>query len=86
MNIRNTVAKFSVSIPAELANFLEDYQKEHKLSSRSEVISISLEKLREAELGKAYREHAKDWQSDSDQAFWDSAAADDGISTDESGW
>lgn len=86
MNTRSTAAKFSVSIPAELANFLETYQKEHKLSSRSEVISISLEKLREAELAGAYRDHAGDWQNDPERAFWDSAAVDDGMTTDEPGW
>lgn len=79
MNSRATSSKFSISIPPELARFLEHYQKEHRLNSRSEVISIGLEKLREAELARAYREQAADWQRDPDREFWDSAAIDDGL-------
>jgi Arc/MetJ-type ribon-helix-helix transcriptional regulator len=86
MNTRSTAAKFSVSIPAELASFMERYQKRHGLGSRSEVIAQGLEKLREAELARAYQEHAEAWQNDLDRDFWDSAASEDGLDTEESRW
>jgi Arc/MetJ-type ribon-helix-helix transcriptional regulator len=80
-----TTSKFSVSLPAELASFLEQYQKEHG-GSRSEVIAKGLTKLREAELEKAYRAHTEEWQNDPDRDFWDAAAIDDGLDANESPW
>lgn len=79
MNNRTTVAKFSISIPIELLSFLEYYQKEHSLSSRSQVIIESLERLRQEELSKAYKDHAKHWQNNPDKDFWDIAAINDGL-------
>ena len=86
MTTRATASKYSVSIPAELANFLECYQRKHGLSSRSEVVTKGLEKLKEAELAAAYKDHAQHWQRDPDKEFWDSAALDDGLDTGESNW
>lgn len=85
MSMRNTAAKFSVSIPAELARFVDGYQQEHGLS-RSEVISMGLEKLREAALADAYRDEAKVRQEGGDVDFWDTAAVDDGLNGEESPW
>ena len=79
MQLRSTATKWTVSLPAELARFVENYQKTHDLESRSEVIAESLRALQEAELAKAYREHAEDWKTDPDREFWDSAALDDGL-------
>lgn len=80
-----TVSKFSVSIPADLTHFLEQYQKDHSVS-RSEAVAKGLEKLREQELARAYKEHAEDWENDPDRAFWDAAAVDDGLDSEESSW
>lgn len=85
MNERTTVSKFSISIPADLSSFLEQYQKDHGLS-RSEAVSKGLEKLREAELAKAYQDQAKDWETDPEKDFWDKAALDDGLNNEESNW
>jgi Arc/MetJ-type ribon-helix-helix transcriptional regulator len=86
MQSSNTTAKFTVSLPADLARFLEHYQKTHKLESRSAVIAKSLQQLRDAELAVAYRAHAEEWQEDPDKDFWDSAAVGDGIDEKESKW
>ena len=86
MATRSTTAKFSVSIPAELVSFLERYQRERGLSSRSEVITKGLEALRKTELANAYREHAEAWQTDPDRDFWDAAAVADGPDADGSRW
>jgi len=85
MKVRSTVRKISVSIPADLNSFIEQYRKDHNVS-RSEVISKGLERLREAELAGAYREHAAAWRNGPDKDFWDTAAIDDGLDSDESCW
>ena len=84
MSERATVA-LSVSIPAELASFVEAYRKEHGLGSRSEVIVKGLEKLREEALEDAHKAHAAAWREVPDRDFWDVAAVDDGPDT-ESEW
>jgi len=85
MNEHPTASKFSISIPADLTTFLAQYQKDHGIS-RSEAIAKALEKLREQELANAYKEHAEDWQNDPDREFWDAAAIDDGLDSEESHW
>jgi Arc/MetJ-type ribon-helix-helix transcriptional regulator len=82
----HTTTKLTVSLPTDLARFLEYYQKAHKLESRSAVIAKSLQQLRDAELAAAYRAHAEEWQEDLDKDFWDSAAVGDGIDEKESKW
>jgi len=83
MTARTTSAKFTVSIPPDLVGFLERYQKTHALESRSEVIAQGLRQLQEAELVKAYQAHALEWAKDPDAEFWDSAAVDDGIESEQ---
>lgn len=78
MNKRATAAKFSVSIPAELAHFLEVYQQTHDVS-RSDAVARGLQKLRDTELAEAYKAHAEEWAHEPDRDFWDRAAVDDGL-------
>lgn len=85
MNKRPTVSRFSISIPADLTRFLEQYQKDHGIS-RSEAVAKGLEKLREQELCEAYREQAEAWENDTDKEFWDAAAVDNGLNSEESTW
>jgi Arc/MetJ-type ribon-helix-helix transcriptional regulator len=82
----NTASKFTVSVPSDLAKFIEQYQKNHQIASRSEVIARGLQNLRDAELAAAYRDHAKAWQKDPEREFWDQAAVADGIDGEESTW
>lgn len=79
MQRSTTAAKWTVSLPADLARFVERYQQTHALESRSEVIAQSLRTLQEAELAQAYRDHAAEWQSDPEREFWDSAGVADGL-------
>jgi Arc/MetJ-type ribon-helix-helix transcriptional regulator len=71
-----TVSKWTISLPPDLARFVEQFQHDHALS-RSEVIAQSLRVMQEAELAAAYQAHAKD--NDPDSEFWDTAALDDGL-------
>jgi antitoxin ParD1/3/4 len=53
-----TVEKISVSLPTPLVRFLEHYQHEHAVKTRSEVIERAVELLREQMLEQEYRESA----------------------------
>lgn len=60
------VEKLSVSLPAPLVRFVENYKATHQCKSRSQVIEVALQLLREQELEKAYREATQevdpDWE------------------------
>lgn len=73
-------SKVSISLNPVSARFVEEYQRQHALKSRSEVIERALRILREQELEAAYREAAAD-----EAAFLDlDAALADGL--DDEAW
>ena len=55
----NTTQRVKVSLPPTLANYLEEYQKAHQISSRSEAIVQAIVALREKELAEAYADYAR---------------------------
>jgi metal-responsive CopG/Arc/MetJ family transcriptional regulator len=61
-----SVVKLSVSIPRELAGFVENYHKKHHLS-RSQVFAEAVKLLISRELEAAYREATgeagKEWEN-----------------------
>lgn len=65
-----SVAKLSVSLPLELAGFVEKYRKRRGLN-RSQVFEEAVKLLRSRDLETAYRE--ADAQSDKE---WDKTASD----------
>ncbi|MBV8054872.1 MAG: ribbon-helix-helix protein, CopG family [Deltaproteobacteria bacterium] len=65
-----SVAKLSVSIPEELAGFIENYRKKRRLT-RSQVFEEAVKLLRSRELEAAYRE--ANGEADKE---WENAAAD----------
>ncbi|MBS4097274.1 MAG: hypothetical protein KGZ83_10625 [Sulfuricella sp.] len=52
--------KVSVSLPAGLLLFVEQYRAEYGSKSRSQVIGEALELLRQRELEAAYREASRE--------------------------
>jgi len=48
--------KFSVSVPQQLFLFIEKYQKDHHLRTRSEVIGQAIKELQKLELEACYRD------------------------------
>jgi antitoxin ParD1/3/4 len=50
------VEKISVSLPASLVQFVEQYKATHQCKTRSQVFEEALELLRARELEWAYRE------------------------------
>ncbi len=55
----DTTQRVTVSLPPNLANFLEEYQRSHQISSRSEAIAQALIALREKELAEEYAAYAR---------------------------
>ncbi len=64
--IQKTNQKISVSLSPELLRYAEEYQKAHKLSSRSEVIAHAMKALRDKELLEGYKAMADDYQKNPD--------------------
>lgn len=48
------VEKLSISIPVSFTHFIEEYQATHACKSKSEVIQIAINLLRQKELENAY--------------------------------
>jgi Arc/MetJ-type ribon-helix-helix transcriptional regulator len=68
--------KISVSVPDEDVEFLDDYAQAHRSASRSAVVQRAIRLLRASELSASYAAAFTEWDDDSDNAAWDSAAAD----------
>ena len=60
------IQKLSVSLPQSLCEFIEHYQAEYKLASRSEVIAKALKLLQEQALEASYQQANKDYDSSLD--------------------
>ncbi len=70
------VSKLSVTVEPELYQFLERYQSDHHLSTKSEVVERALKLLRKNELERAYEEAAEEWAANPDAALWENTAND----------
>jgi metal-responsive CopG/Arc/MetJ family transcriptional regulator len=58
--------KLSVSLPQALCEFIEHYQIQHKLSSRSEVVAKAVQLLQEQSLESCYQEANQEYDSNLD--------------------
>ncbi|HZJ09286.1 MAG TPA: antitoxin [Trueperaceae bacterium] len=74
--------KLSVSVSSSLVRFLERYQRDHGLKTKSSVVERALEVLRERDLERAYAEAAELDHDAGDTADWDVTAG-DGLSHEE---
>lgn len=68
--------KLSVSVDQGLLPFIERYQQDHTVRTKSEVIERALDLLRKAELEAAYRAAGQEWLENPDAALWETAVAD----------
>jgi Arc/MetJ-type ribon-helix-helix transcriptional regulator len=64
--IQDTSQKISISLSPELLKYAEEYQKVHKLASRSEVIAHAMKALRDRELLEGYKAMAEDYKNNPD--------------------
>jgi hypothetical protein len=72
----NSSSKISITLRPDLMRFLEIYQTQHALESRSAVIQQALEMLRLEALATEYREASKEWDASPDAAIWDHSSGD----------
>ena len=64
--IQSSVTKFSVSLHQEFMRYLETYQREQGIPSRSKVLEQALTALREKQLAQSYREWAQEFRANPD--------------------
>jgi len=65
------VEKLSISLPAPLVQFVENYKVTKGCKSRSQVIELALELLRYQELEEAYREAGAEFNPEWDVTLGD---------------
>lgn len=83
--IQNASQKVSISLSSDLLRYAEEFQKTHKLSSRSEVISLAIRALREKELLEGYQAMAQDYEKNPEPLL--DAGISDGLEpSDETSW
>lgn len=63
--------KLSISIPKQQFDFIEDYQKTHHYTTRSDVIRDALRLLQQLELEASYKEANSEITHDFDSAIAD---------------
>jgi antitoxin ParD1/3/4 len=68
------VQKLSVSLPNNLIQFVEEYQKRHGCESRSQVLHAALTLLKQRELERAYEDAYAEMVEEA--AIWDAVSAD----------
>lgn len=73
-----SVSKISVSLETPIAVFVEKFQEVHGLRTKSEVVSLALQLLREQELERQYAAALKDWKESGEADDWD-IVVDDGL-------
>jgi metal-responsive CopG/Arc/MetJ family transcriptional regulator len=59
MNSSANAVRISATIPAYLAQYLEQYQRTHKLETRSQALTEAVLALRELEITRGYDEIAQ---------------------------
>jgi metal-responsive CopG/Arc/MetJ family transcriptional regulator len=74
----------SISLPTALLEYADEYQENHGLGSRSEVMLEAIKALREKEWAEAYRAHAEEVGKNS-QGLLEGTLA-DGLEPEEHQW
>lgn len=63
--------KISVMLEKQFVLFIEEFQKVHGLFTKSEVVSLALQLLREQELEIQYAAALKEWEENGESKDWD---------------
>lgn len=66
MKVVDKAQKISISLPASVLKYAEEYQKAHSLESRSDVLLEAMKALREKELLESYRQEALEFERNPD--------------------
>ena len=70
--------KMSISarVDEALVAYLDNYQKEHDVKSRSEALEQAIKALRERDLDREYALAMAEWDASGDAKLWDQVAGD----------
>jgi antitoxin MazE9 len=68
--------KVSVSLPDEDVEFLDAYAAEQGFESRSAVLHKAVRLLKAVELGDAYKDAWREWETTDEADAWETVAAD----------
>ena len=68
--------KVSVSLPDEDVEFLDSYAAEQGFDSRSAVLHKAVRLLRAVELGDAYEDAWREWETAGDADAWEAVVPD----------
>lgn len=71
--------KLSVSVDNRLARFIDTYQTDHDVPTKSEVVERALELLQNQELQRQYAEAYQEWEEHGEAEVWE-ATVGDGLS------
>lgn len=66
----------SARVDEALVAYLDNYQKEHDVKSRSEVLEQAIKALRERDLDREYALAMAEWDASGDAELWDQVAGD----------
>jgi hypothetical protein len=56
---KETAVRINVTVPPRLARFLDEYQTWHGLESRSAVVALAIQTLKDLDMQQGYAEQAK---------------------------
>ncbi len=69
-------SKLSISVKDNWLSFIEEYQKNYNIKSRSEVLERGLAALKQLELQDQYHLAYKEWFNSDENDIWDLTTAD----------
>ncbi|MBF6594018.1 MAG: type II toxin-antitoxin system ParD family antitoxin [Thermaceae bacterium] len=68
--------KLSVSVDSRLAHFINTYQTDHDVPTKSEVVERALELLQSQELKRQYAQAYQEWEESGEAQVWDVTVGD----------
>lgn len=68
--------KVSLSIPDEDIRFLDNFARDHGISSRSAAVQQSIALLRDMELKEHFKIAMREWRESPDSKLWQSTVGD----------
>lgn len=76
ITICNMKTSISARVDEALVAYLDSYQKEHAIKSRSEALEQAIKALRERNLGREYALAMAEWDASGEGELWDRTAGD----------
>ena len=68
--------KLSISVDPSLAQFIDSYQADNKVPTKSEVVERALKLLQKVELQREYAEAYAEWEESGEAAVWEATVGD----------